>query len=225
MNNKTILYTKKIVRFKKNNKSKFDNTSTINITLTNDILTETEHKIKKRLIDTEIEKVLPIQENKNISNTQYNNTPRIRTYVKITKKDINSDIETYSLFIYYILDISHVLILTKYRIQNNTFIIYRTTNKLPEQIISDIIYSENLSHNTVIEKSQKNKILSNTETINIINALNSSESNTHPVLNIPLTDNLNPILLELYYTVINNSYISKTSSDMLSRLVWVILNL
>ena len=214
----------KILRFSEQKKHKFDNTSTINIRLHNDILIETEHKIKQRLMDVEIEQKLPVIENIPLTN-DYHDTSRIRSYVKITKKDINSDIETYSIFIYHILNVSHVLILTKYRKNTKSFLIYEKTDKQPDTIISDAIYTENLAHHTVIEKSQDTKIISNLNTSNIITALNSSSPETHPVVTIPLTDILDPILLEFYYVVLNGLYISRTPSDILSRLVWILMNL
>lgn len=213
MNSNKSIYIKKLARFTKN------------IKLNDDTTSECEHTIQKRLVDTYIDNKLPTFENNTAISVQYNNTKRVRSYIKITKKYNNTDINTYSIFTYYILNTSHVLILTKYKIQNKSFIIYKTSNKLPKNIISDNIYTENLSHDTIVEQSHDDKILSNTETTNIINALSSSELNTHPSITIPLSNNLDPLLLELYYIIINNSYISKTPSDTLSRLVWIILNL
>jgi hypothetical protein len=214
----------KILRFTEQKNHKYDNTSIINIRLHNDILIEIEHKIKQRLIDVEIEQKLPVIENIPLTN-DYHDTSRIRSYVKITKKDINSDIETYSIFIYHILNISHVLILTKYRTNTKSFLIYKTTDKLPDNIISDAIYTENLAHKTVIEKSQDTKIISKSNTSKIVTALNRLDPETHPVITIPLTDILDPILLEFYYVVLNGLHISRTPSDILSRLVWILMNL
>ena len=214
----------KILKFPEQNKHKFYNTSTINIILHDDILIETEHKIKQRLIDVVIEQKIPVIDNIPITN-DYKDTSRIRSYVKITKKDINSDIETYSIFIYHILNVSHVLILIKYRTNTKSFLIYEKTDKHPDNIISDTIYTENLSHKTVIEKSQDTKIISNFNTSKIITALNNLDPETHPVVTIPLTDILEPTLLEFYYVVLNGLYISKTPSDILSRLVWILMNL
>jgi hypothetical protein len=221
--NNTVTFIKTIATFR--TKQTFSNTSNINITLDDDKITETEQKIKKRLVNIELEKVLPIKETKTIINKQYNDIQRTRSFLKITNKNSNSNIETYYLIIYHILHISHVIILTKYRLQEKLFLIYRTSDSLPEYIISNVIHTENLSHNTVIEKDHNDMILTNKETTSIINALNSFVPDTHPVLTIPLATNLHPILLEFYYIVLNNSYISKTPNDILSRMSWIILNL
>lgn len=219
-------YTKKILKFTNNKKKYYDNTSIINITICDDILTETEHKTNIRIIDNDIKQILPIVDNSlNIINNEYEDTLRKRSYVKISKTNFTSDSEIYAIFIYHILGISHVLIQIKYHTNDKSLLIYETTNRIPIDIISDAIETEKLAHKIVIEQLHEDKIISKSYTLKIINALNSNDPNTHPVFTIPLTTILNPILLNFYYTVLNKTYISKTPDDILSRLVWIMLNL
>lgn len=226
-NNKASeLYSKKILKFK--NKRIFDDSSIINIILYDDILTEVEHKvnINKRIVDTVIEQKFPVSDNTAIIiNDKYDNTLRLKSYAHITKKDPTVNIETYTIIVYNILNVSHVLIRTKHKTNNKSLLIYDTVNDAPNNIISNAIATENLEHYTVIEKSDNNKILSNDETTKIISAINNSDPNTDPVITIPLANTLDPVLLEFYYLVLNNSYISKTPDDILLRLAWIILNL
>lgn len=219
-------YTKQILKFTNNKNQQYENTSIINITIQNDILIETEHKITKRLIDNELKQIFPIIDNSiNTVINYYKDTLRKRSYAKISINDYKSEIETYAIFVYYIFGVSHVLIQKKYRINKKSLLIYEKTDKLPIDIISEAIDTEKFAHKIVIEQSNEDKIISYSDTNKIINALNNTDPATDPVITIPLTDTLNSIILEFYYIIANKLYITKTSDDILSRLIWIILNL
>lgn len=155
---------------------------------------------------------------------------RERSYIKIHIQDPSSPIEFYAVYAILLVNDTRVIIERKLRNTDKPLLIYKTTNRLPRDLIEEALNHEKYTKKTIIIQNHEKKPLTNLQTIaNKIGKNNFGSKIAQDVITgnsdgISIFPGQDQIISELLRTIISGDYISITSHTTLHTIAFMLLN-